>query len=53
LVDEKLLDKKEIAWLDEYHQRVFDEVSPLLDDDEKLWLKGKCGKISIVEKNLL
>jgi len=53
LIEENLLDKKEIDWLNQYHQRVYDEVSPLLDDNEKSWLKGKCGKISIVEKTLL
>jgi Xaa-Pro aminopeptidase len=33
-----LLTKKEIAWLNGYHQRVFDTLSPHLDDDEKAWL---------------
>ncbi len=45
LIDKSFLYKNEIDWLNEYHQRVFGEVSPLLDDDEKLWLKEKCRKI--------
>lgn len=53
LVEASLLDKKEIAWLNDYHQRVYDEVSPLLDDEEKTWLKEKCALISTVEKSLL
>ncbi len=53
LIDKYLLSEKEISWLNNYHQRVYDEVAPLLDEDEKSWLKDKCGKISIEEKTLL
>ena len=53
LIDEFLLSKKEIDWLNEYHQRVYDEVAPLLNDEEKAWLKEKCGKLVTVEKSLL
>lgn len=38
LVDCRLLDAHEIAWLDEYHARVRDEVTPMLDDDTATWL---------------
>lgn len=53
LVEASLLDKKEIDWLNEYHQRVYEKVSPLLNEEEKSWLKEKCGKIATVEKTLL
>jgi Xaa-Pro aminopeptidase len=45
LIDLSLLDDDEIIWLNDYHQRVYDEVSPLLNDDEKLWLKEKCRTV--------
>ena len=53
LIEKSLLSDNEINWLNDYHQRVFEEVAPLLDDEEKEWLKEKCGKILSVEKNLL
>ena len=34
-----LLTKEEIAWINDYHQRVFDTLSPHLDDDENAWLR--------------
>jgi Xaa-Pro aminopeptidase len=39
LVDVSLLDHAEIAWLDHYHARVLQVVSPLLDRDDAIWLK--------------
>jgi Xaa-Pro aminopeptidase len=38
LVELELLDAGEIAWLDAYHARVRDELSPLLDADTARWL---------------
>ncbi len=36
----ELLTEEEIAWLDNYHKQVFDNLSPLLDDSDDLeWLK--------------
>lgn len=32
LIDVSLLTKKEVDWLDAYHQEVFDKVSPLLEE---------------------
>ena len=40
-----LLLQEEIDWLNEYHQRVFDTLSPHLNDEEKAWLKDACAKI--------
>lgn len=45
LIDFNILDEAEQAWLNVYHQRVYAEVSPLLDEDEKKWLEEKCRKI--------
>lgn len=38
-IDWHMLNKEEIEWLNHYHQRVYDELSPLLDEEHKLWLK--------------
>ena len=41
-----MLTKDEIEWLDAYHRKVFDTLSPLLDPETARWLQGKCRKIS-------
>jgi Xaa-Pro aminopeptidase len=45
LIDFSLMDKKEIDWLNRYHQEVFEKISPHLEPDERLWLGEKTGKI--------
>lgn len=43
LLDLSLLDAHEIAWLDEYHARVRDQLAPLLDDPaDRAWLDVRC-----------
>ncbi|MDP7614785.1 MAG: aminopeptidase P family protein [SAR324 cluster bacterium] len=43
LIDRDILSVDELKWLDEYHQRVFTEISPLLDNPEDLqWLSWAC-----------
>ena len=40
-----LLDKMSQAerdWLNNYHSRVYEELAPLLDESERLWLKRAC-----------
>ncbi len=44
-IDKSLLTDEEIEWLNNYHQRVYDEVSPLLDDEMKKYLAEKTKKI--------
>ena len=41
----ELLLEEEIAWLNQYHKRVFATLSPHLDDEEKEWLKDTCAAI--------
>lgn len=43
-----LLTREEIDWLNGYNERVFNTLSPLLDEDEAEWLKGKTRKIAYV-----
>ncbi|MTK52886.1 aminopeptidase P family protein [Paludibacter sp.] len=44
-LDTSLLSGEEKVWLNEYHQMVYERVSPLLSEDEKAWLKQKCAAI--------
>ncbi|HEY9542077.1 aminopeptidase P family protein [Prevotella sp.] len=37
-IDRSLLTSEEITWLNDYHQSVFDRLSPLLDEPERAWL---------------
>ena len=37
----------EIEWLNSYHQRVYDELSPLLDPDDRAWLRTATRPIHI------
>jgi Xaa-Pro aminopeptidase len=41
-----MLDTAETEWLDAYHQKVYDTLSPLLDEETARWLQGKCRKIA-------
>jgi Xaa-Pro aminopeptidase len=45
LVDPSLLSPWEIEWLNEYHDMVREKLSPLLDEDEKEWLKERTRSI--------
>ena len=36
-----LLSPKEIQWINNYHQKVYDELSPLLSDEMKVFLHKK------------
>jgi Xaa-Pro aminopeptidase len=45
LIDPKLLDAGEIAWLDAYHARVLKALSPLVAKGTKAWLKAACARL--------
>jgi len=45
LIEKSLLDKKHIAWLNNYNQLVFDQLSTHLNAEEKNWLADKCQAI--------
>ena len=40
-IDLSLLGAKEKEWLNSYHSLVYTKLSPLLTDEERLWLTGK------------
>ena len=41
----KLLNQKEIDWLNAYNERVYQEVSPYLEEQERIWLRNKTKAI--------
>ncbi len=47
LIEMSLMTEDEIDWLNAYHVRVYKEVSPLLNDEEKKYLAYKCQSLEI------
>jgi Xaa-Pro aminopeptidase len=45
LIKTEMLNAQEKQWLNDYHQMVFDRISPLLDTEEKNWLKKRCKPV--------
>jgi len=41
----ELLNQKEIDWLNAYNERVYQEVSPYLEEQERIWLRNKTKAI--------
>ncbi len=42
LIDVKLLDAGEIAWIDAYHAKVWSKLAPLVEREAKAWLEKAC-----------
>ncbi len=45
LFDLSIMTEQEIAWVNAYHQRVVDEICPLLTAEEAAWLRNKCATL--------
>lgn len=45
MIDKYLLDRGEIDWLNSYHQKVYQTLSLLLDEDELKWLEKACSPL--------
>jgi Xaa-Pro aminopeptidase len=45
LINKELLNKRQINWLNVYHQEVYEKLSPFLEDNERIWLKDHTRKI--------
>lgn len=45
LIDKSLLTASETAWFNFYHKMVYDQLSPMLNTDEKEWLNGMCKEL--------
>ncbi|MCE7577865.1 aminopeptidase P family protein [Aliivibrio fischeri] len=46
LINVDMLNRPELAWLNNYHQKVWNEVSPLVDGEVKEWLKQATAELS-------
>ena len=47
LIEMSLMTEDEIDWINAYHVRVYKEISPLLNDDEKKYLAYKCKALDV------
>ena len=47
LIEMSLMTEDEIDWLNAYHVRVYKEVSPLLNEEEKQYLAKKCAALEV------
>lgn len=45
IVVKEMLSQTEIDWLNNYHQFVYDSLSPRLNKEQQQWLQTKCAKI--------
>ena len=45
LFDTEIMSEAEIEWVNLYHRRVYDNVAPLLDEDERAWLAEACAPL--------
>lgn len=45
LINKYLLNTREIEWLNNYHQNVYDKIENYLETDEKTWLKNACSPL--------
>lgn len=44
-IDFSMMTAEEIDWLNQYHHTVYEKLSPLLDDEEREWLRMACAAI--------
>jgi len=45
-IKKDLLSHNEIEWLNQYHSAVYEKLSPLLNEEEKAWLKEKTANLN-------
>ncbi|MBK8081050.1 MAG: M24 family metallopeptidase [Saprospiraceae bacterium] len=46
LIEQRMLTPTEIKWINEYHDMVYERVSPLLNDEHKDWFREKCCNLA-------
>ncbi len=46
LIDDRLLTRTEIQWVNEYHSQVFSNIASQLQEDERAWLAAQCQPIA-------
>ena len=45
----ELLTREEIGWLDDYHETVYQKISPHLDETERIWLREATALLAVLE----
>ena len=45
----ELLTREEIGWLDDYHETVYQKISPHLDETERIWLREATAPLPVLE----
>jgi Xaa-Pro aminopeptidase len=45
LIERRLLNEKELLWINNYHSEVYNRLSEYLNQEEKDWLSAKTSKI--------
>ena len=45
-VDTAIMTTEEIEWLNQYHKRVYETLSPMLNCPQNEWLKDRCAPIN-------
>ena len=45
LINKSLLSQEETGWLNTYHQKVYESLSPFLSDKENVWLKQQTSEV--------
>lgn len=45
LIEKSLMTDEETRWINDYHKRVYDKLSPELSEEEQRWLKEKIKPI--------
>ena len=46
LIDARLLTREELLWLNGYHARVLEQISPQVDAATQAWLKDACAPLT-------
>lgn len=47
LVDMSLLTSEEVSWLNSYHAKTYHTLSPLLGDEDRIWLRSKTKEYTL------
>ena len=42
-----MMTPEEVAYLEAYHKKVYEELSPLLEEEERQWLNGQCSMVNV------
>ena len=45
LIDVSIMDGHQINWINEYHAKCLDQISPILEGDALAWLKDACSPL--------